>query len=309
MRTRSLWLVGLAWMLAGCLTVPLAADRPETAEFSPTPARSVDLTVIPLRVGSTSAPRCAAAGQATCMASMDIVHVAYLVKHPKATFLIDSSLSTKHRGDVARFGFVDRLLLDYKPEGNLKDRLAEVGESKVDFVVITHAHWDHTSGLVDMSRPRVVMGPGEAEFVRAYPSNKSPTVMPDHLDAASLETFAWDGPRYENFPSSHDWFNDGSVVLVPLPGHTPGSIGIFLNTVRGRRLLFVGDAAWSLDAIELPSHKLKPMCELTDNDPVRLSETLWRLHHLHARSPQLLIVPTHDGRAYEAVRELVGGHP
>jgi hypothetical protein len=86
-------------------------------------------------------------------------------------------------------------------------------------------------------------------------------------------------------------------------------MGVFVNKVHGRRLLFVGDAAWSMEAIESPSHKLKPMSDLTDIDRERLSETLWRLHHLHQQRPDLLIVPTHDGRAYEAVEKLASAEP
>ena len=170
--------------------------------------------------------------------------------------------------------------------------------------VITHAHWDHTSGLLDLPRPRVLLGPGEAEFVRAFPADKPPTAMPHHLAGAELETFAWDGPAFETFPSSHDLFGDGAVVLVPLPGHTPGSLGVFLTSVRGRRVFLIGDAGWSRDAFEHPSHKLAPLSEIVDHEPARLSETLWRIHHLAARDATLLIVPAHDERAIEALRDL-----
>lgn len=303
------WMWALAFLLSGCLTVPMAADRPTYAEFKAPPVAGQDLTVLPLRVGSRSAPRCAPAGAESCFDSAQIVHAAYLVKHPKGTFLIDTGLSTKGREDLGRFPFMERIALDYTTEGNLKDALAAAGSPKIDFVLVTHAHWDHTSGLVDLDHPRVFFGPGEAEFIRSFPKDKPPSVMPEHLQGASVETFAWDGPAYENFPASHDWFGDGSVVLVPLPGHTPGSMGIFLNTVRGRRLLFVGDAGWSIDAIARPSHKLKPMSDLVDNDREKLSETLWRLHHLHARDPGILIVPTHDGRALEEVKALSSPKP
>jgi glyoxylase-like metal-dependent hydrolase (beta-lactamase superfamily II) len=92
------------------------------------------------------------------------------------------------------------------------------------------------------------------------------------------------------------------VVLVPLPGHTPGSLGIFINSFRGRRVFFIGDAAWGMEGIELPSHKLKLLSDRTDNDTQVLSETLWRLHWLHLKHPDLLIVPAHDLQAFEAVR-------
>jgi glyoxylase-like metal-dependent hydrolase (beta-lactamase superfamily II) len=145
------------------------------------------------------------------------------------------------------------------------------------------------------------------DFVRHFPSQRPPLVRPDHLADAAVESFAWDGPPYENFSVSHDWFGDGSVILVPLPGHTPGSMGVFLNSVEGHRLLFIGDAAWSLDGVALPSHKARPLSLLTDEDPSLLSQTLWRLHHLQAHDRELIIVPAHDSTALQRVLSLGSG--
>ncbi|HUB05468.1 MAG TPA: hypothetical protein VMB50_00615, partial [Myxococcales bacterium] len=99
-------------------------------------------------------------------------------------------------------------------------------------------------------------------------------------------------------------FGDGSVVLVPLPGHTPGSLGVFLNNVHGHRVLFVGDAVWSSDGISLPSQRPLLMSRLVDFDREEVSDTIWRLRHLHERDPQVLIVPAHDGAALKAVEAL-----
>jgi glyoxylase-like metal-dependent hydrolase (beta-lactamase superfamily II) len=293
------WL-GLA---TGCLTVPVAANQSTFAVFAAPAPATAEATVTPLRMGINRAPRCAAAGEQSCLSRVDIVHAAYVVKHPKATFLIDSGVSAKGLDDVAKFGFTERQAFAFTLERGLHEALAAAGAPKLDFVVLTHAHWDHTSGLTELGHPRVVMGPGEADFVRDFPKDAQPAVMPEHLKDAALETFTWDGPSYENFPASHDYFGDGSVVLVPLPGHTPGSVGVFVQT-HGARLLFVGDTAWSLDAILGPSHKLKPMSDLTDHDRATLSSSLWRLHHLHVREPALVIVPAHDGAAFERVKAL-----
>jgi glyoxylase-like metal-dependent hydrolase (beta-lactamase superfamily II) len=290
--------------LLGCrLTVPMSADRAEHARFSSTSRHNASLQIVALRMGTQKAPGCAPAGEASCFSCKELVHAAFVVKHPRATFLIDAGLSARSRDDLARFSIVDRAVFEYAEEGSLGQLLQSI-DAAPDFVIVTHAHWDHTGGLVDLRSPRVMLGPGEAEFVKAFPKNKPPTVMPDHLASARLESFAWDGGAIENFEQSHDLFGDGSVTLVPLPGHTPGSIGVLLDSVRGQRLLFVGDAAWSIRGVELPSHKSAPLSDLADHDPKTLSDTLWRLHHLHEHDPSLLIVPTHDGEAFRAVAAL-----
>lgn len=320
-------LLGGSLLLPGCRSVPMAPDRPEYSQFAPSqppaanpvspsdggvaeqptpPAAAPTVEVLPLRFGIAKAPRCAAAGEASCLETSHIIHTAYLVKHPKATFLIDAGLSTRIDEDLGRLPLPVRLAFKFDKESSLKESLAKWGVAKLDFVVLTHAHWDHSSGLVDLEQPRVLLGPGEEAFLRSFPSDR-PVVQANHFNNARLETVSLDGPPYEQFKQSRDYFGDGSVVMVPLPGHTPGSLGIFVNGVHGKRLFFIGDAGWSMDAVELPSHKLKPMSNLADVNRTQLSETLWRLHHLHKRRPELLMVPAHDANAFDAVANLTQG--
>lgn len=306
-RSATPWALGLALAASGCLSIPISPDRPELWQYAaPKPGAKVALEITPLRAGHTGAPRCAAAGNESCLSSLEIVQAAYLVRHPSGkVFLIDASVSAHSKDDLKRFSCLDQMLFDYTSEGGLGEALKKAGSPSLDFVLLTHSHWDHAGGLRDLDHPRVVMGPGELGFVRSLRKDQPPVSMADHLEGAALEAVAFDGPAYEEFPASHDWFGDGSVVLVPMPGHTPGSMGVFLNGVRGRRLFFIGDTGWSMDAVEGPSHKLKPASDLTDWNRPLLAETLWRVHHLHRRDPSVLIVPAHDGAALKSVQALV----
>ena len=298
----------------GCLRLPLGADRPELARFAaaPVPASAAvsapppAVTVVPLGMASDKQPRCAIAGAASCFARIDLVHVAYLVRHPKATFLIDAGLSRQAGADLARFSFTKRQLLGFHARASLAELLARAGGPPPEFVVLTHVHWDHTSGLVDIPGVRVITSAADWAFVQSF-KGKEPLVRPDHFQRARVETFAWDGPATESFPASHDLFGDRSVVLVPLPGHTPGALGVFVSGVRGRRLFFVGDAVWSADGFRIPSHRAAPLSRLVDHDVALAGDAIWRLRHLHEREPDLVIVPAHDGEALYQVLDVAGG--
>lgn len=294
-------------LTSGCLTVSVQPDPGGLARFAfPPPPRACNVSVTPLVLGHAKGPKCAADGPASCLASSDIVYVAYWVRLARASFLVDAPFSRDAKAGLHRLPWPERAVLGFEQDASLQSALAQVGTPPLDFVLLTHAHWDHVDGLRELPGARVVMGPGEEAFVQAYPKDKPALVQPSAMQAVHLTSFAWDGPAYENFPVSHDLLGDGCVVLVPLPGHTPGSVGVFVQGVRGRRLMFVGDSVWSRDALARPSHKLKPLSNLTDFDRAALSPTLWRLHHLMQHDPSLLVVPAHDGRALADVRALGG---
>ncbi|MHB8417476.1 MAG: MBL fold metallo-hydrolase [Myxococcales bacterium] len=304
MTLRSLPLAVLA--LSAACPVPMGPDRPELARFVAPPAAPAPpaVTVEPLLMASRHQPACGLAGDASCLRIVEMVYAAWLVRHPtKGTFLIDAGLGHGTRQDLGRFSLFPRLAFAADGAKSLGELLAERGDPSIDFVVLTHVHWDHTSGLGDLPGVKVLTTPEDAAYVGSF-RGPEPSVMPEHFQGHPVTTFAWDGPARETFPASHDLFGDGSVVLVPLPGHTPGSLGVLLGNVHGHRVLFVGDAVWSSDGIRLPSQRPRPLSRLVDFDPAEVSDTLWRLRHLHERDPGLTIVPAHDGAALRAAERL-----
>jgi glyoxylase-like metal-dependent hydrolase (beta-lactamase superfamily II) len=297
----------LATLLAGC-TVPMLADKAEFHQFAAAPRPGRAVQVVPMIMASKPNPRCAAAGEAPCWPFWDMVHTSYLIVHPQGNLLIDAGLGERAGEDLARFPPLQRAALKSEPrgKGSLKASLAALGNPPIRYVVLTHVHWDHTSGLRDLDRPNIIVSPEDKAFVDAHRNDTPPLiVMPDHLDGGTLTAVTWDGPPVENFAASHDLYGDGSVVFVPLPGHTPGSMGVLVTHGYGHRFLFVGDCVWSVEAAQLPSHKAKLMSDVADFDTAALSGSIWRLHDLLERDPNLILVPTHDGGAYERVSALV----
>lgn len=64
-----------------------------------------------------------------------------------------------------------------------------------------------------------------------------------------IQSYTFDGQSYLGFASSHDVWGDGSIVLVPAPSHTPGSIVAFITLPTGKRFALIGDIMWRLDGI------------------------------------------------------------
>ena len=89
-----------------------------------------------------------------------------------------------------------------------------------------------------------------------------------------------------------DVLGDGSIQAIPLPGHTPGSVGY-----RSGDWLFVGDAVWDRDAVEVEGRKAMLARGLTDGDKGAAARTRAKLRALREANPGLHIVPAHDTHA------------
>jgi len=49
------------------------------------------------------------------------------------------------------------------------------------------------------------------------------------------------------FSHAHDVFGDSSLLLVPTPGHTPGSLSMLLRQEGMAPIIFVGDLTYDLE--------------------------------------------------------------
>ena len=111
-----------------------------------------------------------------------------------------------------------------------------------------------------------------------------------------------DGP-YLGFEHSRDVYGDGAIVIVPAPGHTPGSVIIFITLPSEKRYAFIGDLAWQLEGVTEREERPWPMRN-ADSDTTAVREGLRHMAALSARFPELVIVPAHDARALAALPRL-----
>lgn len=225
---------------------------------------------------------------------------AFVVRHPRATFVIDPGICR----DVVTRAITElplALRVVVKPPSgvlDLKTSLEQAGlaPTDLDFALPTHLHWDHVAGLLDF--PDLPIQVHAPERAWAMDGDLAPVGgVRAAVRDRPLTEFELDGPPVATFTRSHDLFGDGSVVLVDLAGHTPGSIGVLLNT-GGMRVLLAGDAAWHSLQVDHLRNKASYPGMLADDDR---SETFRTLHRLHAVRGSLRIVPTHDHDAARAL--------
>lgn len=270
----------------GRLLRPRPPDRALLAGLTPAPVppahNTIRLTV--LEQGTMSAPTTIVAEGARSLRELRLSMSAFLIEHPQARFLIDPALcSGVHDRVIPELPFPIPLLVSPdKPVLGLADALAarDIATTAIDFVVPTHLHWDHVSGLLELPDSVPIRLPA-AEHDWAMGGPHAPIgVARGPLRERTFDRFELDGPPVLNFPRSRDLFGDGSVLLLDLAGHTPGSIGVLLAVDDGSRVLLAGDAVWSKLQVDLLREKAPMPGQLFDADRDAAFRTIHRLHTL-----------------------------
>lgn len=230
-----------------------------------------------------------------------------LVRHPGGDLLIDTGNSSRFNDDVKNFPFLSWLALrsmagQLTPKIPLPALLKKVGEndSHLHWAILSHVHLDHAGGLMDLPALPVLILREELQFANDPQAQAKGFVMAAYASRISSQarilTFA---PKpYEIFDESVDLYGDGSVVVVPLRGHTPGSVGIFVNFTPRKRLFYVGDAVDDERGFEQRVGK-SLILRNSDNDPALANQIVAQLYNLHQQVPELAIIPAHGRSAYK----------
>lgn len=226
-------------------------------------------------------------------------HVAVLVEHLGERFLFDAGLGSQvdrqFKQDMPWWG---RLLFRYEHLNPARHQLEAGAYLPVPRIILSHGHWDHASGITDFPAAEVWLPAAEAEFLKhPHPA----AVLPSQVDSPAIRwrEIPWDGPPEGVYPRSHDMFGDRSVILVPMAGHTPGSIGMFVTVKSGRRFFFVGDVVWNLAALAAEAPKFFVASRIVDDDQEMTMVSIRQLQATLKTNPALNIVPAHDAEVHD----------
>lgn len=232
-----------------------------------------------------------------------MVHPAILVAHPQATFLIDGGLSKNIQQEIAQVPWYGRLINFTAEKPAVDHSKIQKLEKKMDFILLTHGHWDHASGTLDFPRVAVRLLPEEIKFMSQIPNPYRNHIWPHQVKKLKDRwvPLALQEVPYENFSRSLDLFGDGSVVVVPLRGHTPGSLGIFLNQASDIRYFIVGDAIFGVDPEGRPKKKSRLMEWFSDYDRDQARAVRKKLAELMEYSNEITLIPIHDPKALQKI--------
>ncbi|MGH8765953.1 MAG: N-acyl homoserine lactonase family protein [Burkholderiales bacterium] len=173
----------------------------------------------------------------------------FLVVHARGKLIFDTGIHCDALADPAgRLGqriaalFAIRSRKDEGVVGQLA--LLGLAPRDIDYVVNSHLHFDHCG--CNSSFPRAVFLVQRAEIAMARAERKR------------YDPKDWDLPlEYREVDGEHDVFGDGSVVLLPTPGHTAGHQSLWIRPGAGAQFLMTADASYTrehLDKTILPGN-------------------------------------------------------
>ena len=235
---------------------------------------------------------------------------AALIKHPQGDLLIDAGFGRDIAQQFATMPRYFRAITRYQLWKPAADQLKSAGYDfgRLKAILLTHAHWDHMSGMPDFPGLPIMVTAGDKAFFdsTAAPRHSGP---PSFGPTFTKTPFNWqildfeDGP-YLGFAASHDVYGDGSIVCVPAPGHTPGSIIIFVTLPRNVRYAFVGDLVWQREGLTKRVERPRLIQRQADTDPDGNRQNLLHMVSVMQRIPGMIVVPAHDQRAYAELDRL-----
>jgi len=173
---------------------------------------------------------------------IEVPVTAYLIEHPQALILVDTGWDAAVRKDARRYeGFVNyHASPGVLPEGKaVTEHLARYGyrAADIDYCILTHMDIDHAGGIGMVKDAKCIMA-GRAELEAAAKSN------PRYLKRL------WRGIDIKAFPDEeYDLLNDGSVKLIPLPGHSAGMTGVRAEG-SGGFCVIAGDCGYARESYE-----------------------------------------------------------
>jgi glyoxylase-like metal-dependent hydrolase (beta-lactamase superfamily II) len=232
---------------------------------------------------------------------------AFLVQHGDTLVLFDTGLgrnvAAQYQQDMRWW---QKPFFRYDdPVTPAQAQLAAAGVGPVKQIVLSHSHWDHASGIEDFAGVPVWVPKEEMPMIERARQGHGGAggAWPSQVGSSRIEwhELAFPQPAYEGFEASNDLFGDGSVVFVPMFGHTPGSTGLFLMLGSGKRIFLVGDVVWASGALKDGAPKIWAARQIADHDIDKTAEAIRKIREVQKRHPDLVVVPAHDSVTQDAL--------
>ncbi len=153
----------------------------------------------------------------------------FVIDHPRGLVAVDAGLHPDLSTCSGRLGPLDgrfRVQLPSEGSGTVGPQFAAAGfdPAEISHVIVTHLHFDHVGGLIELPNARVIVQAAEWGARNDEPLVSSGAYNPDDIDH---------GHDRLEVEGDHDLFGDGTITCLLTDGHTAGHQSVRVRTEDG----------------------------------------------------------------------------
>jgi N-acyl homoserine lactone hydrolase len=204
---------------------------------------------------------------------LQFVFSCYLIKHGDDYLLWDTGHAMTAPNVAPKVSLVDLLAkIDVKPE-------------QIKYVGISHFHADHTGQVASFPQATVLIGKGDWDAITSPKPAQGVNFKP-------FEAWIKGESKVEALTLDKDVFEDGSVIVLRTPGHTPGHSSLLVKLPQTGAVVLSGDAMHfreNYDAFGVPAFNF---------DRAQTVASMERIKKMAANLKAAIIIQ-HDARDVE----------
>lgn len=211
----------------------------------------------------------------------------YFIQHPKGNIVIDGGNAVECATDPnGHWGGITKVYWpDMKESEGCVNTLQSLGVdiNSVKYVLQSHLHLDHTGAIGRFPNATHVVQRKEYEYAYTADWFAAGGYIRKDFDRPGLKWQFLELAGHETY----DLYGDGSILIIPTPGHSPGHCSFLITLPNDGSVLLTVDAAYTTDHWD---EKALPGFLASAVDSVR---SVQRLHAVAAKT-NALVVTGHD---------------
>lgn len=233
----------------------------------------------------------------------------FVIQHRDGLVLFDTGMdpaivSDSNYVDSAIVRFFMRRVFRFTigPDDTVAKNLERLGlrAEDVTTAVFSHLHFDHSGGIADVPQADLLVSRDEwQQLSKPHPDRdylfrkhiKLPGAKWQPIDFAVTKD-----PLLAPFGGCYDVMGDGTLMLLPTPGHTVGSLSMLVRADDRPPLLLVGDLSYAVELL------MRDQLPGIYTDASQLKASFAKVRELKARLPNLAILGSHDPAAADLLQ-------
>jgi len=156
----------------------------------------------------------------------------YVIKHPEGNLIWDAGLGEGLVGLDPVTTPNGAFTVSRKDSIVNQLKAINLTPEDINFLALSHTHFDHSGSAVKLKNATWLVQEKEYNFVT------SPEQQEQNADNYNAVKDLEDVMKLDG---DHDVFNDGTVIIKSMPGHTPGHQVLYLNLPETGPVLLTGD--------------------------------------------------------------------